>query len=151
MKKVQLLWVALYSTLSIGQERPSPYTAVESFFAAFHAKDSTGMQQLISPKARLMRSTLNNGQPIVQENDIKRFIRAVATRKDTPVWEERLGKPVVQKHQNLATVWVPFKFFLGNRLSHCGYNSFVLSWSGQCWQIVSLIDTGTKECDLIPI
>jgi len=84
MKKVQLLWVALYCTLSMGQERPSPYTAVESFFAAFHAKDSTGMQQLISPKARLMRSTLKNGQPTVQKNDINRFIRSVATRKDIP-------------------------------------------------------------------
>ena len=85
MKKGQLLWVVLYFTLSMGQERPSPYTVVESFFAAFHAKDSTGMQQLISPKARLMRSTLINGQPIVQENDIKRFIQAVATRNDHPV------------------------------------------------------------------
>lgn len=146
MKKVQLLWVALYSTLSIGQERPSPYTAVESFFAAFHAKDSTGMQQLISPKARLMRSTLNNGQPIVQENDIKRFIRAVATRKDTPVWEERLGKPVVQQHLNLALVWVPFRFYLDDTISHCGYNAFTLSWDGQQWTILSLIDTGTKDC-----
>ena len=146
MKKVQLLWVALYSTLSIEQERPSPYTAVESFFAAFHAKDSTGMQQLISPKAHLMRSTLNNGQPIVQENDIKRFIRAVATRKDTPVWEERLGKPVVQQHLNLALVWVPFRFYLDDTISHCGYNAFTLSWDGQQWTILSLIDTGTKDC-----
>lgn len=147
MKKVQLLWVALYCTLSMGQERPSPYTAVESFFAAFHAKDSTGMQHLISPKARLMRSTLNNGQPIVQENDIKRFIRAVATRKDMPVWEERLGKPRIQQHLNLATVWVPFSFYLDDTLSHCGYKAFTLSWNGQQWTILSLIDTGTKDCN----
>ena len=146
MKKVQLLWVALYCTLSMGQERPSPYTAVESFFAAFHAKDSTGMQQLMSPKARLMRSTLNNGQPIVQENDIKRFIRAVATRKDTPFWEERLGKPSIRQHLNLATVWVPFRFNLDDTLSHCGYNAFTLSWNGQQWTILSIIDTRTKDC-----
>ena len=61
-----------------------------------------------------MLSILINGQPIVQENDIKRFMRAVASRKDAPVWEERLGKPIVQQHLNLATVWVPFRFYLGD-------------------------------------
>ena len=147
MKKAQLLWVALYCTLSMGQERPSPYTAVEGFFAAFHAKDSTGMQQVISPKARLMRSTFKNGQPIVQENDIKRFIRSVATRKDIPAWEERLGQPIIQQHLNLATVWVTFHFYLDNTLSHCGCNAFNLSWNGQQWTILSLIDTGTKDCE----
>lgn len=147
MKKTQLLWVVLYCTLSMGQERPSPYTAVEGFFAAFHAKDSTGMQQVISPKARLMRSIFKNGQPTVQENDIKRFIRSVATRKDIPAWEERLGQPIIQQHLNLAMVWVPFHFYLDNTLSHCGYNAFTLSWNGQQWTILSLIDIGAKDCE----
>lgn len=120
--------------------------SVERFFQAFHAKDSLGMQQLMSPKARLLRSTFKNGQAIVQENDLNRFIRAVATRKDSPKWEERLGQPIVQQHLNLATVWVPFRFYLDNTLSHCGYNAFSLSWDGQIWQILSLIDTGTKDC-----
>ena len=105
------------------------------------------MQQLMSPKARLLRSTFKNGQAIVQENDLQRFIRAVATRKDSPKWEERLGQPIVQQHLNLATVWVPFRFYLDNTLSHCGYNAFSLSWDGQSWQILSLIDTGTKDCE----
>lgn len=43
-----------------------------------------------------MRSTLKNGQPTVQENDLKRFIRSVATRKDIPAKEERLGQPIIQ-------------------------------------------------------
>ena len=130
----------------IAQNRPNPMESVERFFQAFHAKDSLGMQQLMSPKARLLRSTLKNGQAVVQENDLNRFIRAVATRKDSPKWEERLGQPIVQQHLNLATVWVPFHFYLDNTLSHCGYNAFSLSWDGQSWQILSLIDTATKDC-----
>lgn len=94
-----------------------------------------------------MRSTFKNGQPTEQENDIKRFIRSVATRKDIPAWEERLGQPIIQQHLNLATVWVPFHFYLDNTLSHCGYNAFTLSWNGQQWTILSLIDTGTKDCE----
>lgn len=147
MKKVQFLWVALYCTLSMGQERPSPYTAVESFFAAFHAKDSLGMQNNFLPEARLMRAIGKAGRPPVQFNDLQRFIRAVALREASPKWEERLGKPIVQEHLNLATVWVPFRFYLGETLSHCGYNAFSLVWAGERWKILSLIDTGTKDCD----
>lgn len=130
----------------LAQNRPNPMESVERFFQAFHEKDSLGMQQLMSPKARLLRSTLRNGRAVVQENDLNRFIRAVATRKDSPKWEERLGQPIVQQHLNLATVWVPFRFYLDNTLSHCGYNAFSLAWNGQRWQILSLIDTGTKDC-----
>lgn len=135
-------------TMSVlAQNRPNPMESVERFFQAFHAKDSLGMQQLMSSKARLLRSTFKNGQAIVQENDLQRFIRAVTTRKDSPKWEERLGKPIIQQHLNLATVWVPFRFYLDNTLTHCGYNAFSLTWNGQSWQILSLIDTGTKACD----
>lgn len=146
--KYLMTLVLMGITMSVlAQNRPNPMESVESFFQAFHKKDSLGMQQLMSPKARLLRSTLKNGQAIVQENDLQRFIRTVATRKDSPKWEERLGQPIVQQHLDLATVWVPFRFYLDNTLSHCGYNAFSLVWNGQSWQILSLIDTGTKDCD----
>ena len=44
------------------------------------------------------------------QNNLEKFIRAVATRKATPRWEERLGEPVIHQDQNLATVWVPLNF-----------------------------------------
>lgn len=147
MKHLLTLLLLGFTSTVLAQNRPNPMESVERFFQAFHAKDSLGMQQLMSPKARLLRSTFKNGQAIVQENDLNRFIRAVATRKDSPIWEERLGQPIVQQHLNLATVWVPFRFYVDNTLSHCGYNAFSLSWDGQSWQILSLIDTGTKDCE----
>ena len=147
MKYLLTLLLLGFTSTVHAQDRPNPMESVERFFQAFHAKDSLGMQQLMSPKARLLRSTFKNGQAIVQENDLNRFIQAVATRKDSPKWEERLGQPIVQQHLNLATVWLPFRFYLDNTLSHCGYNAFSLAWNGQSWQILSLIDTGTKDCD----
>ena len=138
--------ILLCCAFSCAQMRPSPFTAVERFFEAFHAKDSLGMQNSFVPEARLLRSGMKNGQATVQENDIKGFIRAVATRKATPTWEERLGEPKIQQHLNLATVWVPFRFYLGEKPSHCGYNAFSLVWTGEAWKILSLVDTGTKAC-----
>ena len=133
------------------QERPSPFSAVESFFKAFHEKDSIAMQNSFLEKARLMRSGTQQGKAIVQISNLEQFIRSVATRKNSPQWKEHLGQPIIQQHLNLATVWVPFRFTLDGELSHCGYNSFTLVWDDLNWKILSLIDTGTKNCDLIQL
>ena len=138
----------LFATMvSFAQERSRPMGAVERFFTAFHAKDSLGMQEVMHPKAQLLRAAVRNNQSVVVENNIEKFIRAVATRNAFPTWEEQLGEPVVLQDQNLATVWVPFRFYLGGKLSHCGVNAFTLVKVGTSWKILSLMDTGTKDCD----
>ena len=146
MKKIILIGLMVCSTPFFAQEPSHPMEAVERFFTAFHAKDSLGMQAVMHPKARLLRAAIRNKQSVVVENNIEKFIRAVATRNASPTWEEQLGEPVVQQDQNLATVWVPFRFFLGGKSSHCGVNAFTLVWNGKNWMIVSLIDTGTIDC-----
>lgn len=146
MNKIVFLGVLLVGSLTFAQNKPKPVETVELFFQAFHQKDSIALQNHFSKNARLLRSANQNGQPVLQENNITQFIRAVATRKDSPKWEERLGKVIVQQHLNLATVWVPFQFYLDNTISHCGYNAFTLAWNGKQWKILSLIDTATKDC-----
>ena len=131
-----------------GQEKPSPYGAVTNFFNAFHAKDSIAMQTVFHPKkGRLLRSANRNGQPVLIESDLQQFIRSVSTRPNSPKWEERLGNEIIEHHQNLATVWVPYEFYLDDQLSHCGHNLFNLVWDGSSWLILSLIDTSTKSCN----
>lgn len=147
MKKIILIGLMLYSTGLFAQERSHPMEAVERFFTAFHAKDSLGMQAVMHPKARLIRAAVRNKQSVVIENNIEKFIRVVATRNASPTWEEQLGKPKVQQDQNLATVWVPFRFYMGGKLSHCGVNAFTLVAEGTSWKILSLMDTGTKVCE----
>ena len=146
MKKIVLIGLMVCTTRLFAQEPSHPMETVERFFTAFHAKDSLGMQEVIHPKARLLRAAVRNKQSVVVENNIEQFIRAVATRNASPTWEEQLGEPIVQQDQNLATIWVPFRFFLGGILYHCGVNAFTLVRNGNNWKILSIIDTGTKDC-----
>ena len=134
------------SVFTFSQNQPNPMQTVEQFFDAFHAKDSIGMQEMFHPEARLMRSGQREGKPMLAQNNIEKFIRAVAQRADAPTWKEELGQPIVHQHLNLASVWVPFRFYLNDQLSHCGINHFSLVWTGKQWQIISLIDSGSKEC-----
>ena len=146
MKKFYTLFFLIMIIKLNAQSQHFPMQTVTMFFDAFHAKDSLGMQAAFHSKARLLRSGVKENQPIVVENNLEKFIRAVATRPATPTWEERLGEPIVQQNQNLATVWVPFRFYLNDQLSHCGYNLFTLTWDGLSWLILTLIDTSTEAC-----
>ncbi len=145
MKKIHLILFTLLF-LEINAQT-SPYDAVERFFDAFHTKDSIVLQEAFASDARLQRAEIRNGISVVRNSSIPNFIKAASNRPETAIWDERLGDPIVQQHQNLATVWVPYRFYLNNQLSHCGFNSFTLVRLNSVWKILSLIDTSSQECN----
>ena len=55
--------------------------------------------------------------------------------------DERLGAPTIQIDGPLATVWVPYWFFVGPRFSHCGVDAFQLVQGAGRWRIFSIVDT----------
>ena len=145
MKKIHLILFTLLF-LEINAQT-SPYNAVERFFDAFHTKDSIVLQEAFASDARLQRAEIRNGISVVRNSSIPNFIKAVSNNPESAIWDERLGDPIVQQHQNLATVWVPYRFYLNNQLSHCGFNSFTLVRLNSVWKILSLIDTSSQECN----
>lgn len=42
------------------------------------------------------------------------------------VYDERITFDIVKIDGGLATFWAPYKFYLGERLNHCGVDSFQL-------------------------
>jgi hypothetical protein len=47
-----------------------------------------------------------------------------------------------------AHVWTFYTLHVGERFSHCGYDSFQLLRSGEGWKIVSVADTRrTDNCE----
>ena len=141
-----LCWI-LFSSVQ-AQEPSAPFGAIEDFFKAFHNKEAKVLSTAFSESAVMQRAVHQEGKSVLIQQDISNFIKRVASRPDTPVWEEALGTPVVQQSANLATVWVPFRFYLDGKFSHCGVNQFTLFWNGNQWKIIHLIDTSeTCEAD----
>lgn len=147
MKNLYIFLLGLTSCIAVAQDRPDPYTAVSTFFEGFHERDSLKLLGVVTPDTQLYRTgNTREGVPFREAGLIQDFIRSVVSRPASPVWEERLGEPVVHQDQNLAVVWVPFRFYLDQKLRHCGYNLFTLFWNGNQWVITQLSDTGTRTC-----
>lgn len=65
---------------------------------------------------------------------------------------ERGFDPVVHVQNQLATVWLPYDFYIDGELSHCGVDAFTLLRTNAGWRIASISFTVEQppECSLHP-
>ncbi len=66
---------------------------------------------------------------------------------------ERGFDPVVHVQNQLATVWLPYDFYIDGELSHCGVDAFTLLRTNAGWRIASVSFTVEQppDCSLHPV
>jgi len=121
---------------------------VVRLFDGMRAADSSAVRTAFHPIATLYSVGADrSGAPVVRASPVDRFIEAIGTPHEE-VWEERLGEAEVRLDGDLATVWVPYAFYLGDAFSHCGTNAFHLARTDGLWRIIHITDTRrTDTCD----
>ena len=118
---------------------------VNKLFDAMRAKDTAAARSVFAPNAILLTAASGpDGAPRLQEGQIDAFVSSLA-RPGVPLLDERLYDTVVHVDGNLASVWTGYDFFLGDKLSHCGVDSFVLARHADGWKILHLSDTRRRE------
>jgi len=117
---------------------------IQLFFDGMRKGDSTLVRSTLAPGAVFHTIASSGGATQLHPENPTEFVRAVGTpHKD--VWDERITFDKVLIDANLASVWTPYEFYLGNTFSHCGYNSFQLVKLAAGWKIAHVIDTRRKE------
>lgn len=121
---------------------------VEKLFDAMRARDTTAMRSVFVPGARLVRGSTATGETTVDMTDIGDFITSIANAPPGLLIDERIYDHEVRIDGNLATVWVHYTLYLGDRLSHCGVDAVQLLRLSDGWKMVNLADTMRREnCD----
>ncbi|MEM6685278.1 MAG: nuclear transport factor 2 family protein [Bacteroidota bacterium] len=120
--------------------------AVVQFFEGFHNKDSLLMQQVVH-KDLILQTIVKTrqGKTVLKNQNSANFIKALVSRADSPVWNEKILSYNVQVDGNMANVWTPYEFWLDGKFLHCGVNSFQLFKDDGQWKIIYLIDTRRKK------
>lgn len=149
MLRLALLPAALLLCIPSALAQPaltdSPVSAIRTFFDAFAARDSTGMQAVTDPGAHLVITGFSaDGSPVMRSLPMADLIRSIATREG-PATVETWWNPQVERHDNLATVWVDYNLWVGDRIDHCGRDSFQLFRSPDGWRIIAVADTQRRE------
>jgi hypothetical protein len=120
---------------------------VDRLFDGMRARSGEMVASVFHPQARMVTTGSEpDGSPRVQVQGVDGFVAAVG-QGGVP-WNEHLFATEVRVDGNLAHVWTFYRFYAGERFSHCGYNSIELVRTAEGWRIISVADTRrTDRCE----
>lgn len=141
---IVLLTFCSLTCLAQGEEDGVKH-AVTHFFEGMRTSDSVRIKNSLSPTAVFQTIIQRkDGSTDVETENIADFITAV-TKPHPQVYDERITFDTIKIDSTLATVWAPYKFYVGDTFSHCGVDAFQLVKLGGDWKIQYIIDTRRKE------
>jgi len=119
--------------------------AVNLLFDGMRKSDSTLIRAAFNQGAILQTVVkTKTGNNEVKSTDLNLFIKSIA-KPHPDVYDERIVFTKILIDGGLASVWTDYQFYIGNKFSHCGVNSFQLVKVGNDWKIAYLIDTRRKD------
>lgn len=124
---------------------------VQSLFDALASGDGQALRDIMDPNV-LMHSVERaaDGARSSSTSTLEQLVARVEGSEQ--VLTERLWDPEVRVSGDLAMVWTPYDFYVGEEFSHCGADAFVLARNGQSWTVLALSWTRLQppECELHP-
>lgn len=151
MNKFFLLSTLLFFSLGLSAQAQDKknekevIAVIKQLFDGMRANDSIKIKAVFHKSARLQsvgRDQANNVR--IGTTPIQTFISAVGKPSEV-LLDERISDYQVRIDGDMATVWTPYQFYLGEKFSHCGVNAFHLFRSDSGWKITQITDTRRKE------
>lgn len=140
--------IILLANISFAQQSGSVTkevkNVVETMFRGMRLGDSAMVSSTFSKGLIMQTVAENKGKIEVRTGDPAGFLKFVGTpHKET--YDERITFEKIQVDGDLANVWTNYKFYVGDKFSHCGVNSMTLVKEGDSWKLLHIIDTRRKE------
>ena len=132
-------------------DRAAILDVVQSLFDALGERDTDLLRDILHPDI-VMRSVEHSadGERSASSSTLAGMVARLEA--EGPRMTERMWDPEVRISGDLAMVWTPYDFYVGDGLSHCGADAFILMRDGGTWQITSLSWTRLQPptCELHP-
>ncbi|MCE7067726.1 nuclear transport factor 2 family protein [Dyadobacter sp. CY326] len=124
---------------------PGIMQTVNTLFDGMRAGDSSMVRSAFAVGSSMMSVPQNPSDSIAMKTEsINGFVKAVGKPHEQK-WDEQIYDVKITVDGPMAIVWAPYKFFLGEKFSHCGVNVFTLIKISTGWKISSITDTRRKE------
>ncbi|MBF4516073.1 nuclear transport factor 2 family protein [Flavobacterium sp. ANB] len=139
------LIIFLFFGLNLNAQKQDVQKSIEVFFDGFHKKDTLKIQSVCANKIILqsISESVTKGNKLTDES-AKEFYKAIASIPSNMKFQEKILSYNIQIDGTMAHVWAPYEFYLNDKLSHSGVNTFTLFKENNIWKIIYLIDTRRK-------
>ncbi|SHH69625.1 nuclear transport factor 2 family protein [Flavobacterium johnsoniae] len=143
--RVYLVLFFMFLGFHCNAQKQEVQKCIETFFEGFHQKDSIKMKLVCSDKIILQSISENplKGNKLSDET-AKEFYKSIASIPASMKFQEKILSYNIQIDGSMAHVWAPYEFYLNDKLSHTGVNTFTLFKEKDSWKIIYLIDTRRK-------
>lgn len=143
--KVFLLFAFFFLGFNSYAQKDDVQRSIETFFEGFHQKDTSIIKSVCADKMILQSISENSvkGNKLSSETP-NEFYKSIASIPSTMKFKEEILSYNIQIDGTMAHVWAPYEFYLNDKLSHSGVNTFTLFKEKDKWQIIYLIDTRRK-------
>src|SRR6478609_4129466 len=115
---------------------------VKNLFNGMRTRDTTLMRAQFHVAAEMRSASYDRtAKAVIQGDTPTDWLSGVATAPVDLLLDERLGTPVLHVDGNLATVWVYYEFWAGDRFSHCGADLFTFGRTTDGWKVIFVADS----------
>jgi len=147
MKRViYTIAICLFATPAFCQNAEADIKqTINNLFDGMRKADTTLMRQAFA-KGMVLQSiaTKKDGATALTTDSADDFLKSVA-RPHKEIYDERITYNDIKIDGDLAMVWAPYKFYVGQTFSHCGVDVFQLMKTAQGWKIIYIVDTRRKD------
>ena len=119
-------------------DHDAAYQVVTRLFDAMRARDTAAMRSAFVANAAMQSLHPQRG---VSFESIDGWLAGVSRAPAGVVIDERLANPVIKVDGDLASIWVDYWLFVGDRFSHCGVDALLLHRQDGMWRVFSVVDT----------
>ena len=134
---------------SEAKERKAVLIVVKEFFDTMASRDVTGARRILIPEGRFHSVREQALRPVIRTFTNEEYLKNLSEGKER--LRERMWNPRVHIRSFIATVWTPYYFWIDDKLSHCGFDSFnLIKLSGE-WKIAGGVYTVEGKCKPSPL
>lgn len=150
MKQINILLLIVVlgfnkSFAQVKTEEDVVKATINRLFDGMRNADTTMLRNAFAAKNTLETiAKTKDGKFVVRTESLANFIKSIGTPHPEK-YDERIVFTKILIDANLASVWTDYKFYVGDKFSHCGVNSFQLFKGDDGWKIIYLIDTRRKD------
>lgn len=143
--RVYFILLFLCFGLSSNAQKQEVQKSIEIFFEGFHQRDSSKIKSVCADKMILqsISESPSKGNKLSNES-ANEFYKSIATIPSNMKFQEKILSYNIQIDGTMAHVWAPYEFYLNDKFSHSGVNTFTLFKEKDSWKIIYLIDTRRK-------
>jgi hypothetical protein len=116
-------------------------TTINTFFEGMKKHDTTMMRSTLAPTCIFQTiKKSKEGIAYASTENINDFLIVIG-KPSNDIFDERITFDRITFDDFLASVWTPYRFYVNEKFSHYGNNSFQLIKINHVWKIQYVIDT----------